>query len=554
MAEGPQDSIHPEIPDANYVITEGKRRDSTIYVLDEFCYVKENDKGSFILLRCSEFKTCGGRARIMKSTNTLKMTKSHSHGNRADEIAKTSLESKMKRMAESSSATLKRIFDDVSLEEPNVAASVSFYRMETTMQKRRRTMIPSLPRDALDAIEKIQSAHGYHQYFQGAIVDEDDVVLLFASNNCLKLMNRPDVKILQADATFSVVPLLFYQLFTIFFSTDETVFPGLSCLMSSKKQMKYGKILEWLINKCPLLAPDICISDFETAIQNSFSVAFPFANAQGCLFHFAQKIWQRVQKLGLTSVFKNNLLFRNWIHMVMALPFLPPQKICEGFEHLKSQKLNVTEKAPLHRFVKYVEKFWLTTVGPNRISVHNSPHRTNNICESYHAKIKRSFNATHPNIWNFLSYLNRVIATIDIDTDRIMRGLPISRPRRTIFVANDKKIQNAQGQLDNGEITTVQFLQKMPPILHSKSYLTFETEDDHEALSSSSGSSSDDEITFSQISRTSDMCTLCGVNIKNAAMIPCGHINCHFCIQSLIEESKKCFCTEDVKGLLILKS
>ena len=47
------------------------------------------------------------------------------------------LENKMKNMAEETTLGLRRIFDEVSSENPEAAAKISFTRMESAMSKRR---------------------------------------------------------------------------------------------------------------------------------------------------------------------------------------------------------------------------------------------------------------------------------------------------------------------------------------------------------------------------------------------------------------------------------
>ena len=46
--------------------------------------------------------------------------------------------------------------------------------------------------------------------------------------------------------------------------------------------------------------------DFELALQQSVAICFPQAERKGCLFHFAQAIWSKVQGLGLQVLYKED--------------------------------------------------------------------------------------------------------------------------------------------------------------------------------------------------------------------------------------------------------
>jgi hypothetical protein len=76
-------------------------------------------------------------------------------------VSMLKLESKMKNIAETTARGIKEIFDEVSLENPEVAAKISFSRIETVMTKRRRALRPKNPEDFNDIVRTLVNSPVY---------------------------------------------------------------------------------------------------------------------------------------------------------------------------------------------------------------------------------------------------------------------------------------------------------------------------------------------------------------------------------------------------------
>ena len=50
--------------------------------------------------------------------------------------------------------------------------------------------------------------------------------------------------------------------------------------------------------------PQRVLTDYELALQQSIAISFPQAEKKGCLFHYSQAIWRKVQSLGLQKLFE----------------------------------------------------------------------------------------------------------------------------------------------------------------------------------------------------------------------------------------------------------
>ena len=80
--------------------------------------------------------------------------------------------------------------------------------------------------------------------------------------------------------------------------------------MTNKKEELYEKAFLKL-KELTGIQPARIVCDFEIALKNSLLTELQ-ASLTGCLFHFARIIWRRIQGLGLTSRFKEDITFKKY--------------------------------------------------------------------------------------------------------------------------------------------------------------------------------------------------------------------------------------------------
>jgi len=127
----------------NYEELEGSRKNSVLYRHENFCYVKKSVNKQTISVVCSERRssksdTCQGSGKITGSSFELV----HSHKPTClprDEYYFESLKfkSNLKNEAECKDGTLKSLFDNASLEFPEIAVHTTYKNMKRTLAKRR---------------------------------------------------------------------------------------------------------------------------------------------------------------------------------------------------------------------------------------------------------------------------------------------------------------------------------------------------------------------------------------------------------------------------------
>jgi hypothetical protein len=108
--------------------------------------------------------------------------------------------------------------------------------------------------------------------------------------------------------------------------------------------------------------PELVVSDYELALLQAMSRAFPGARSRGCHYHsgvflpiinwihlyyclcfifkFTQAIYQYAARIGLTAAYRENEAVRRLIKMAIALALLPPRLVWDGFQVTENKKCN----------------------------------------------------------------------------------------------------------------------------------------------------------------------------------------------------------------------
>ena len=307
-----------------YSLIEGKKIHSKNYECQSFRYVKSREFGDSIYLKCALFRTksCTCIGKINKKTNLFELTGAHNHDLAAFNSGKIFISNTVKRRAENSTTNLRELFNE-TCRESDEASSVTFKRLESNMYKRKRILQPKLPSSALEFDSFLQESQYRTNHIQ-TIIYNDQVAVIWGSSQMVNFLRNAEE--IQFDATFKVVPRLFYQLFTIFIHFRGHAFPVLHILMNRKTEKLYEAVL--IIRRLiPEFNPVFAIGDFEEATRNALVSVIPSITIIGCWFHFTKAIFEKVRKLGLSKLYKQNQFFSFWIRKIMPLPLLPEEDI-----------------------------------------------------------------------------------------------------------------------------------------------------------------------------------------------------------------------------------
>ena len=126
------------------------------------------------------------------------------------------------------------------------------------------------------------------------------------------------------------------------------------------------------------------------AAMGAFQRVWQGINIRGCLFHLCQAIFRKCGTLGLTNLLKEHNGFMRCIKETCCLAMHPPDQIIPVWNRVVKTKLLAkflglkTLRVEFVPLFKYVQKFWIKTVGPSRFSCFDDRVATTNALESYH--------------------------------------------------------------------------------------------------------------------------------------------------------------------------
>ena len=367
---------------------------------DGFKYVQSKITGNYVYLKCALFRSgCKGTSKLNRTINLITPMHLHNHEVSEYKTEVHQLKTKCKTVAKQvQTSSLRNVFDDITRNNP-CARDISFAECESAMYRARKTSQPKIPRTAIEFQEMLGTTPlGIH--FQYSVTSENQTAVVFFSNEIRESI--AEATNVQFDGTFDTVPIQFYQLWTIFVAVGRHTIPAIHCLMTAKTQCLYREVLESLITHISEFKPVASMSDWERASRNAFKDVFPQIRIYGCLFHYTQCIWAKVQKLGLTHAFKSNPEISKFTRLLMALPFLPASLISPTFNLISTPSLDGSEALMVGKLKKYIKKYWLTHISPEELSIFELSISTNNGAESYHSKLKARIRTSHPRIWSFL--------------------------------------------------------------------------------------------------------------------------------------------------------
>lgn len=178
------------------------------------------------------------------------------------------------------------------------------------------------------------------------------------------------------------------------------------------------------------------------ASMNGLKMLFPNIVQKGCYFHWCKNINKKADKLGHSKVYAEKRV----IGLTKALALMPSQRIMEGWQFIK--ELCVTLEMP--KFIKYVENFWLKKHSLDVISVFGERHRTNDVLEGYHSKLRKNINTSNKTL---LRLLNKIMPYQG-------SGSIISQ-RKKKQITNDNMIMKIQIGLATGSLSVGQALEQL---------------------------------------------------------------------------------------------
>ncbi|KAK3926619.1 Imidazole glycerol phosphate synthase subunit HisF [Frankliniella fusca] len=210
----------------------------------------------------------------------------------------------------------------------------------------------------------------------------------------------------------SFIPLFKAQLHHEDYNGASLVSQSSMMLFTRKTKAAYKMAFQCLKDMVPNKRMPHIMSDFGKGLLGALREEFPGAHLTGCLFHLDQAMCKKASKLGLrpllSSVTEEGKCAGKVVRMCMALPFLPAEKIAEGFTAIREYSRREAQDV-LEPFLDYVDRTWLQVsmfyiiAFPLKAWDLNIFRSTNNDMESYHRTLTDTLGRPHPSAWCWLS-------------------------------------------------------------------------------------------------------------------------------------------------------
>ena len=211
---------------------------------------------------------------------------------------------------------------------------------------------------------------------------------------------------INCDGTFFVTPKpMFYQMYSIHATKDNSSFPILYCLMINKSKELYKKLFMEIsritrvdiLNKKMTLLGDFEILNFDFFGKN--------VKKSSCFFHFCQNLYKFCMKHSKIEYQKRGEYYQ-LARSLMMLALVKKENVKKIFKHLNNKykgKLNKT-------LLNYFKKNYIT--GRYKIenwNVRRLDAKTNNVVEAFHSSLKKLIKHPHPTTNELIKKLNEFI-------------------------------------------------------------------------------------------------------------------------------------------------
>lgn len=280
-------------------------------------------------------------------------------------------------------------------------------------------------------------------------------VLIFSTRRNIEVLG--ECRDWYVDGTFKVCPTLFTQLFTVLggvpavpgdHDSATVPLPLAYALLSSKREVEYRTVLDAINNASEEygieeLDPTNIHSDFETAIINAVSGAFPEVNIDLCYFHLKQSAYRHVVDLGLKVRYTRDPIVRDYFHMMAALAYVPVQDVKVAYRAL----IRTTPDVPrLDEFNDYFGKTYVVGVRgagqrprvpplyePQLWNLYEATLEgratTNNASEGWHNRFMTILQRKHPDMYSLLDALKKEqgdtqVAILELRLGRNIKAAP----------------------------------------------------------------------------------------------------------------------------------
>ena len=398
-----------------------------------YAYVMNREAGKYAYWRCDKRKLCKAS---LKTKNDVLEGSITAHTHNPDPARVTALKTvdEIKKRARASDECTSSVIQNSTTHFPLSAAGALPKKESLARLVRRQRSAPD--GDVLCDELKVTTRGEPFLAFE----DSDlQIVIMTTDQNLDILASRPHWF---CDGTFDSAPDGF-QLYTIHAMLNQSrTVPLVYCITKHKHEATYNAIWHFLKLERNL-NPESIMLDFERAALNSIQKHFPHCHINGCLFHFGQCIWRKIQSDGLVNWYTESLENALLIKSLQALAFVPVPDVSDAFHRFVCSIDEETDEM-ISSILTYFEATWIGIVQRGRRrrpafpqelwNVHdrvldNLP-RTNNSVEGWHRAFDLRVRITHPTLCRLVDRLRKEQADNELVIEHVKAGVALPQTKK----------------------------------------------------------------------------------------------------------------------------
>ena len=408
-----------------------------------YIYNLERRTEAKMIFRCQN-RDCKGRCHTDPSMDAiLSGPTEHCHAPNLDRLPVIELKNKIKSRAADSEESSSTILHTLIRSFPLDAAG-QLPKTETLLRtiRRQRQADPTDPDQLMpDRLKLTDRGESF-------VLHEDESLIVFTTASNLSILKS--CKHWFADGTFKVCPDEFYQMFTLHGLFKSQVVPLVYGLLIGKKTEDYNDFFRIIMDRDDF-NPETILTDFEAATLKSVKGLFPGILHKGCLFHFGQCIWRKVQDFGLKKKYQEDTSFYLSVRKLVALAFVPLSDIYKAYDLITDEFDDDAEK-----LLDYFEATWIGAP-KKRGTGRKKPAfplelwnvydrvcadlpRSNNSIEGWHHAFADRVAIAHPTITKLADKIRREQSKFEVEIAQIRQGHE-PKPKKVLYRKLDERFK-----------------------------------------------------------------------------------------------------------------
>lgn len=262
--------------------------------------------------------------------------------------------------------------------------------------------------------------------------------LVFLSEEFKELIK--DNQSIIIDGTFKSSPAEYYQIITLQFFIFGKYIPLIFILVKEKTESCYDLVFRYIKDTFNISAKYVVI-DFEYALKKTAAIFSKYNTTHGCIFHFSQCIWRKIQEMGLSTAYKQNEEIRKIFKLFFNLSYFSEDKNPAAYNYILETITSKNLYETFKEFITYFERNYQGSISKLPLyevsfwSVYKRNKeniaRSTNSLEGFHRSLNQLIGNANPNI-------GKLIDTLRIITEK--NRVKLYRAKEGIF--NFKKDKN----------------------------------------------------------------------------------------------------------------